>query len=562
MKIRKQVYWLVYPLFLLACARQTTPTGGPKDSIPPRLVSSHPLQGSTNFKERTIELTFNEDVALNNPKEQLIITPALSKDPVIKTKKEKVTLTFEEELKDSTTYSVNFRESIQDITEKNPADMLKLAFSTGSYIDSLSIEGNVYNLLTSADTKDATIALYESDTFQIFKNKPTYITKSDVKGKFKFENLKPGLYHIYGMEDKSKNLIVDSKTESYGFLKDSIILNKKTGQVKIPLVRLDSRPLKLTSARPYGTYFNIKTTKNIVNYKITTTSQQPIVTSFGEDQSNIRVFNTIDELDSLQVRLEATDSISNAIDTTLFIKFSERNAKPENFTSIPQNFDVIINKSEIKGSIKFNKPILAVNFDSLYYRIDSVRTIHIAKNDITFDSLNNILYLKKTFDKSLLPPISSTDTPQLQKPPPSKKASTPKQPDYQLYLGAGAFISIELDSSKRTAETIKPTQLEDTGIIFVDVDTKFSYWIVQLLTKDFKLVASARNAKRTSFEDLKPGDYQIRLIIDNNNDGKWNPGNFYKKEEPELVTFYRNEKKIPVVNLKANWELGPLLIKY
>jgi uncharacterized protein (DUF2141 family) len=562
MKIRRQSYWLVYPLFLLACARQTTPTGGPKDSIPPQLVSSHPVQGSTNFKEKTIELTFNEDVALNNPKEQLIITPALSKDPVIKTKKEKVTLIFDEELKDSTTYSINFRESIQDITEKNPADMLKLAFSTGSYIDSLSIEGHVYNLLTSADVKDATIALYESDTFQIFKNKPTYITKSDAKGKFKFENLKPGHYHIYGMEDKSKNLIVDSKTESYGFLKGSIPLDKKIGQVQIPLVRLDSRPLKITSARPYGTYFNIKTTKNIVNYKIVPPSQHPIISSFGEDQSNIRVFNTLDGLDSLQIRLEASDSISNAIDTAFFIKFSERNAKPENFTSVPQNFDVIINKSEIKGSIKFNKPILDINFDSIFYRIDSIRMIPIVRSDITFDSLNNILYLKKSFDKTLLPQEITKDPPQLQKTQASKKGSNAKAPDYQLYFGAGAFISIELDSSKRITEPVKPTKLEDTGIIFVDVDTQFPHWIVQLLTKDFKLIASTRNTKRNSFEDLKPGDYQIRLIIDSNNDGKWSPGNFYKKEEPELISFYRNEKKIPVVNLKANWELGPLLIKY
>src|SRR5688500_9616133 len=120
MKIRKQTHWLFYPLFLLACARQTTPTGGPKDSIPPQLVSSYPKQAATNFKEKTVELTFDEDVALNNPKEQLIITPALAKDPVIKTKKEKVTITFEEDLKDSSTYSINFRESIQDITEKNP----------------------------------------------------------------------------------------------------------------------------------------------------------------------------------------------------------------------------------------------------------------------------------------------------------------------------------------------------------------------------------------------------------------------------------------------------------
>ena len=64
-----------------------------------------------------------------------------------------------------------------------------------------------------------------------------------------------------------------------------------------------------------------------------------------------------------------------------------------------------------------------------------------------------------------------------------------------------------------------------------------------------------------SFEDLKPGDYQVRLVIDDNNDGQWSPGNYYKRKEPEHIIYYLNEKNNPTISLKANWELGPLLIK-
>src|SRR5688572_1967904 len=203
MNIVKHIHWLIYSLFVLACARQTTPTGGPKDSIPPTLINSLPKQGQVNFKGKTIELTFSETIILNNPKEQLLITPSLGDKYVIKAKKNQVVLTLEQDLQDGTTYAINFREAIQDITEKNPAEMLKIAFSTGSYIDSLSIEGNVYDLLKTTDIKDATVALYQLDTFDIFKHRPTYVTKSDAKGKFKIENLKPGKYFIYGMEDKN-----------------------------------------------------------------------------------------------------------------------------------------------------------------------------------------------------------------------------------------------------------------------------------------------------------------------------------------------------------------------
>ena len=54
-------------------------------------------------------------------------------------KKNTFKITFDEFFKDSTTYTLNFRESIQDITEGNPTKDNKFTFSTGDYIDSLSI---------------------------------------------------------------------------------------------------------------------------------------------------------------------------------------------------------------------------------------------------------------------------------------------------------------------------------------------------------------------------------------------------------------------------------------
>ena len=107
-----------------------------------------------------------------------------------------------------------------------------------------------------------------------------------------------------------------------------------------------------------------------------------------------------------------------------------------------------------------------------------------------------------------------------------------------------------------------PLKLEDTGILLIEIQTQAKHFLVQLLTKDFEVLSSKRNVKKFNFEDLKPGDYQLRLVIDENNDGKWSPGNFYLLQEPEPIIFYKNEKGVPLVNLKANWELGPLLIKH
>lgn len=565
MKLSKHIHWVIYSIFVLACARQTTPTGGPKDSIPPTLLSSIPKHGQVNFKGKTIQLTFSESIILNNPKEQLIITPDLGKDVDVKSKKNQVILAVPEDLKENTTYSINFRETVQDITEKNSAVNLKLAFSTGTYIDSLSIQGNAKNLLIDKELANATVALFETDTFDIFNHRPTYITKTDSKGNFILENLKPGNYFMYGMDDKNKNLIVDSKTESYAFLRNSIPLTENVKNINLSFIHLDSRPLKLTSARPYGTYFNIKTTKSLTSFKTTTTDDEIIISSFGEDLTNIRVYNTFKDRDSVAIRFTARDSISNSIDTTLYVKFTKRDVSPEKFDVTLNDFAVIGTKGIIQGKITFTKPILSINFDSIYYHIDSTKRISFSKENLQWDSLNNQLFIQKTFDKSLLPKegTSNAGTDPRKKPlsPSSPKTNAKSAPENELYLGTGTFVSIELDSSKKVTERLTPTKLEETGILFVEIETTAPYFFVELLAKDFKILSTKRNLKKMSFEDLKPGDYQIRLVVDENNNGKWDPGNYYLNQEPEKIVFYKNEKDVSLVNLKANWELGPLLIK-
>src|SRR6187455_1086808 len=132
----KYSFLLLLPLFFLCCARQTSPTGGPKDSIPPKLIQSNPALGQTNFKGKEITLEFNEAVNLNNPKEQIIIIPDVNKEYTATTRKNTIKIVLDSKLKDSTTYSLNFRDAVQDVTEKNIPENLKIAFSTGDYIDS------------------------------------------------------------------------------------------------------------------------------------------------------------------------------------------------------------------------------------------------------------------------------------------------------------------------------------------------------------------------------------------------------------------------------------------
>lgn len=559
MKLKKIPFLLIYILFCLSCAKQTMPTGGPKDSIPPKLISTLPKQKQLNFKGKEIIFAFTEDVAITNPKEQIIITPSINKEFDAVAKNKTVTFTFQGNLKDSTTYSINFRDAVKDITEKNPVANLKFAFSTGPYIDSLSIDGTTTDLLKDKPYKDATVALYQNqDTFKIFKHKPVYLTRSDNTGAFKFENLKNGVYYIYAFDDKNRNLVVDSKNESYAFLSDTIALTKNIHRVKLPLVRLDARPLKVTSAKPYNNYYNIRVSKSLTKYEIKVDPDSvTAITSFGDDKSNVKIFNTFPtNPDSIKIIFHATDSIQNEIDSTLYVKFSKKESKPEKFTMKLDPIAIPEQTGELQVRLSFNKPIKTINYDSILFRPDSASFINFDDQNFSWDFNTNTATITKKIDKRYFAPAAPTD--QLQRKSPRKNKDDIKN---TLYLGEAAFVSIDNDTSVMTKENAKVLRDEDTGIIRIAIKTSEKTFICQLLTADLKVVNTVINKKEFQFQNVKPAEYSIRVITDKNENGVWDPGNFNTHTEPEPVTFYRNEKNNDTrINVKANWDIGPLLI--
>jgi hypothetical protein len=562
MNWNKNLHWFVYAIFAFSCARQSSPTGGPKDTIPPVLVRAIPRNEAINFKEKEIELVFSEAVILNAPKEQLIITPTISKDYKIVNRKNSIILTFEDPLRDSTTYTFNFREAVQDITEKNPVENLQIAYSTGTYIDSLYIEGTIHDMLKGKEIKDATVALHvENDTFNILEHPAVYFTKTDDKGRFKISHLKPDNYFIYALEDKNRNLIVNSRSESYGFKSELQYLFENIKGVSIGLVRLDAGPLKMTSARPYNTYFNIRTSKNLRTFKLTATDSANITYTFGEDQANIRLYKTT-EKDSIQIHLLAIDSIDNALDTTLYAKFLSREVTPESFDMRIQSSSIIAHKGELLATLSFTKPVKEINPDSIFFQVDSLRQINFSKADFTWDPLLKQLTIQKKIDRKIYDTDESmaqqrfaSRRPVNQQPEPQE---TKKKPFInELTLGQGAFISIENDSSKRAEQKIKPLGVQELSIINVEIKTAEKFYIVELINNTFKVFQQVRNTPKVRFEDVVPGEYQIRLIIDSNQNGRWDAGNYFQNEQPEQVIYYRAaDGSTTIKGVKANWDIG------
>ena len=537
--MRKTLFPLLAIMICIRCASITTPTGGPKDKIPPHLLASIPKPNQTNFKGKSVELSFDETVKLNSPKEEIIISPSPGAEIEIKNKGTKVTITPKAGWKDTTTYSISFREGIQDITESNSPPNLKLAFSTGALIDSLRLSGTVHDILDGTPHEKITVAIYQSDTFDIFTDAPNYFTKTDKQGKFKLENIKAGSYRIYAFDDKNKNLKTESRNEMYGFLSRTLQLSKNLDSLNIGLIRLDTRQLKLSSIRNVGNITRLRFNKSITDYS--TKSEINIINSLVANQTEIVFWNP--DGDSVQIHVSASDSVQNKIDTSFFVKKTRIKPIVEKFTWSLGTPTVDPENGSFTTTLKYSKPISAFNFDSLSLQIDSTHQVAFTKEDVAANLRSREATITKGLDKKLF----GNDN------------------DPHLILRAGkAFInSIDGDTSKVLLSPVLIYWPEENAVISFLVQTKEKNYVVQIIDKNLnKIVLSLINPTKFTAKNIPPSEYQIRIIIDENKNGKWDPGNIKINQEPERIIYYRSAEGAANFPVRANWELGPLIIKF
>lgn len=532
-------------IILAACANVSMPTGGPRDKTPPELVSSVPFDNEKNFKGATLELTFNEDIKLKDPKEEILIIPSLGKKTLFTVKKKKLIIEPELDWLPNTTYSMNFREGVQDLTEGNPAENLHIAFSTGPTIDSLSISGNVKETFSEKIPLKITIALYESDTFDIFKHTPLYFTKSDKDGNYHISNLKSSSYYVYAFDDKNKNLKVDSKTEFFGFRSDPIELDISKDSIEVAMVVVDSRPLILTNIRHTDKNSRVRFNKPLDSLKIKGITPGEAIYNFGTDHSEIVFYNNFKKGDSIKAQIIASDSIGQKIDTVVFLKYGEIKTTPESFKTKEIEHKYNLGNKTMHYVFNFNKPIDKIIPDSIYIKYDSIKTSPVEINNINIDSLINQVTIKAIIENQ--PPIENGQ-------------QKPKPPE--LIMGRGAFISIEKDTSIAVNKPIKIFTEEDLGLVSIKIETTVKNYIVQLTNNENQVIHSLSNIKDYTFKYLEPMEYRLRIIIDENNNGIWDAGNFYKKKEPEKIILYKSEEGKYNFPLRANWEYGPVLIKF
>lgn len=222
-------------LNFVGCAKRGSIYGGPKDTIPPVFLSSDPRNLTTNFTGNEIVLYFDEYVKIKEANKQVIVSPPqktrISITPGNATRK--LTVRLNDTLLPNTTYSINFGNSIQDNNEGNPLQNFKYVFSTGDYIDTLTVVGKIKDALERKTDNFVNIMLYEAnENFNdslIYKQKPVYVTNTlDSLKVWSIDFVKTGKYYLYALKDKNNNYQYDPKTDKIGFLKEPIQLPTDT----------------------------------------------------------------------------------------------------------------------------------------------------------------------------------------------------------------------------------------------------------------------------------------------------------------------------------------------
>ena len=562
-----------YQLFT-SCASPSSPTGGPRDTIPPALVHSFPLNQTINYNDRTIVMEFDERIKIAKLKEQLIITPLSTSKYEFIVKKNSFKITFDEPFNENTTYTINFRESIQDLTESNPTKNNKLTFSTGDYIDSLSIAGYVKDLLTYDTLKNVFVGLYRAeDTLTIHNASPYYFTEVTEKGNYLIENIKNGKYLIYAFKDDNKNLKLETNKEAYAFSKDTLVLDSLYTIVNLDLIRLDLTEFKKMSSLPSGKYYEINFNKYIVDYDIHAIDKQhTIYSNKAKENKSIRVYNNFEGIDSLRVVFYARDSINNTVQDTVYAKFTDSRRKTDDFNILLKPINRAAISPTFAVEIKFNKPILSYNTDSILIRYDTTILHHIHDSTFNWSKFRNELNFNVTVNKSLIDTLivhkqklmaAARDTTKIAEEPQNikkqassrngQKAPTINQ-GLQLYFGNGAFLSADRDTSASFGNNYKFIESSTVGTQNVVINSPYEFFIVQLMKENFEIVREYKNEKNYSIKNIEPGKYKIRVLIDLNKDGMWSPGNMKEQIEPEPVYIYPE-----AIVIRADWETSVTL---
>ena len=585
MKIKGKIPVLIVAVFawiviISSCANPGMPVGGAKDTIPPVLVKTDPGYKSLNFKSDNVKLTFNEYITMEDIAEALVISPPMIKKPIIRTKSKTLVIEFNEDLKDSTTYSLDFKNSVADNNEKNELENFRFSFSTGDVFDSLRVAGRLMNAFNLEPIDKGLVLLHRNlHDSAVYSVRPDYISRSNKEGVFMIDNIAAGKYHLFSLVDGNSNLMYDEGAEEMAF-EDSLIVPSAVFVEKLDTLATDLDTIIIighTDFYPEPVYLRqftedifeqyLKTSTRDTRYKCTFVFNESVKDSFRlnlieNNATNWYQTEYNENIDSLIVWIADTtvaktdtllmevcyfqlDSLSNiflqrdTVEMSFVDKVDERSKKKK------------------KSDEEKDKPEPAVQFtwqtdiSSSVVELNENIGLTAPEPIFSFDSTKIVLYLAEDSLKKPLKFKFERDTVEYRKYNIHYKWEP--ETNYALEIDSAASTNIFGITSRKIISKFSGRGEDYYGTVTLKFTSVEMPVIVQLLTNsdDEKVIVEKTIDKNGSvlFDYLKPEKYRIKVIYDKNGNGKWDTGSYQDKFQPERVS-YHNE----VVKVRSNWE--------
>jgi hypothetical protein len=525
---KKCSLWVVFlPLFLLilGCANRQPPSGGPRDHDPPKLLKATPANMTRHFNSKVIKLDFDEYFKLSNSYTEISISPTPNKAPEYIRRNKSLLITLKDTLEKNTTYVINFGKAIADVNEGNILKNFTYVFSTGEHIDSLSISGRVINTETGDREKDATVMLFtlKQDSLLFGKKKPSIFTTTDTAGNFTLNNLHVDTYRLYALKQATPTRIYTDK-DLIAFATHPVHLTHDTSNVQLKLFKAIADRVRIT-----GNFDNDGSLLFIANKSLDSPSvkinyppdfDKYKIVDFSKTKDTARIFMKNMDFDSISVSFLDNGKILDTI--------AKHKGRKESFLrNINFRYDLSQdNKLKPGRALTLTTNIPIQNFDVAAMSLKEDST-DVSNFNVVQDSLDS-----KKFTVQYRWKQNST---------------------YTFTLMTNAFTDIYGDQSKSTHRIFQLDKPENYSLLTLSVtvpDTTKQY-IVQLENDKKQILRSdiIRKNATISYKNYLTGKYNVRIVYDDNKNGKWDSGIVRLRQQPENIWM-----EPEIIALRPNWE--------
>ncbi len=506
----KSLFYPVLLLVLSSCAHIVPPEGGKKDELPPKLIKSSPPLNTLQFKSKKITLVFDENIQIVNLRENFTVTPDLAETPRITANKNKVNISLDiDSLKPNTSYTLNFGKSIADLNEGNPISNFTYAFSTGSILDTLFIEGKILDIKTNLPRKNCNISLIKKE------NKLRYTATSNDNGEWKIMNLSSGEYDLLIFIDKDQN--------------------KKPGNGELYFKSL----VTVSDSTP-------KITGHLIPYSISIPGK-------------LHVLNAA-YLDDYTIYVKFNQSVSDAQKIKYSLSKDQNKKEPALIPTISSDSFLINHPFIQNDSIKLS--IFSDTIQSFLIEQPKKRKIKDLKIEVVQDLIRkqDPIFFKtnipiKSFASNKII-VNGIDTGIL-----VTKVNTYKfmlqgrfKDQVQILFKEGAITDINgLENKADTFDQIRIASPEQTGNYeFTIKDTLTQYKenvMVKVFNDNHEYLIKTSLSQSNTLTGLLPGNYSLEVWYDLDKDEIWTMGDYNKNENPEKIRLFKDQ-----VLIKANWD--------